>query len=133
MLYRLVEVGHLTRLALHAPLGGRGLEPGDDALMFLLGERTEATEGDLAAALETDPAGLRRRIGRLCDAGFVARHAAGADLPSRLALTQSGEETRKALARHWDRVEDALLGGLGRKERKRLRRTLGRLADMLRS
>ena len=47
-LYRLIEAGQLAHRALLLPLSERGLEPGDDAILFELG-RAGTTEIELAA------------------------------------------------------------------------------------
>jgi hypothetical protein len=42
-LYRLIEAGQLAHQALLVPLVERGLEAGDDAVLFILAERHGAT------------------------------------------------------------------------------------------
>ena len=134
MLYRLVEVGQLARRALLAPLAAHGLEPGDDALLFFLADNINVTGADLAAALDiADGPVLRARLSRLCDGNLVARRSTRPDLPSILELTETGRRLRDTLAAHWDGVEDALVAGMKKKARKKLRRRLGDFADLLRN
>ena len=133
VLYRLIEVGQLAGRALRETLTPLGLESGDDALLFFLHDYANVTEADLAVALQvSDSTALRRRVARLCDGGFVVRHMTRPDLPSWFELTERGERLRARLAGRWDEIEDALVGELKKKQRKRLRRQLGRFADLLR-
>ncbi len=50
-LYRLIEAGQLAHQALLVPLVERGLEAGDDAMLFVLSSKRGATEDELAAEL----------------------------------------------------------------------------------
>jgi DNA-binding MarR family transcriptional regulator len=128
VLYRLIEAGQLTRTALLVPLRERGLEPGDDAILFMLHDRLGATEGDLATALGLDAAALEQRLVRLTARDLIERRAIG---PA-LALTERGERIRHVLTANWSELEEALLGELKQKERKRLRKTLTRFVELLR-
>ena len=132
VLYRLIEVGQLTRAALLVPLRERGLEPGDDAILFLLHDQLGATEADLAAALGISDAALEERLTRLAERDLIARRAIGPELAPGLALTERGDRIRELLTANWKGLEDALLGELPRKHQKKLRKTLGRLIELLR-
>jgi DNA-binding MarR family transcriptional regulator len=131
-LYRLIEAGQRAHRALVAPLLDRGLEPGDDAVLFLIGE-TNGTTGELLAQ-ETGLADglLEARIDRLVARELVCRRAIGPELVPGLALTERGERVRQALAGTWNALDEALLGELDRKERKRLDRALKHLLRLLR-
>lgn len=132
VLYRLIEAGQLTRKALLVPLLERGLQPGDDAVLFLLHDQLGAKETDLAEALGVDAAALEERIFRLADRDLVARRAIGPELERGLALTERGEKLHELLTENWKELEEALLGELSNKKRKSLRRTLARFVDLLR-
>jgi DNA-binding MarR family transcriptional regulator len=132
VLYRLIEAGQRTRKALLVPLLERGLHPGDDAVLFLLHRQLGAKEADIAAALGIDGAALEDRIFRLAERDLVARRAIGPELERGLALTERGEKLHDLLTENWKELEDALLGELSKKQRKSLRRTLGRFVDLLR-
>lgn len=132
VLYRLIEAGQLTRKALLVPLLERGLQPGDDAVLFLLHDQLGAREADLAEALGLDAEALEERIGRLAERDLVARRAIGPELERGLALTERGEKLHELLTENWKELEEALLGELSKKQRKSLRRTLGRFIDLLR-
>jgi DNA-binding MarR family transcriptional regulator len=131
ILYRLIEAGQLSRKALLVPLLERGLEPGDDAVLFLLHDKLGATEADIAAALGLEEAALEQRIFRLSERDLVSRRAIGPDLAPGLALTERGERIRDVLTANWDQLEKALLGELSKKKRKHLRDTLGRFVELL--
>jgi DNA-binding MarR family transcriptional regulator len=131
ILYRLIEAGQLSRKALLVPLLERGLEPGDDAVLFLLHDKLGATEADIAEALGLDEVALEERIFRLGERDLVARRAIGPDLAPGLALTDRGERIRDVLTSNWDQLETALLGELSKKKRKLLRDTLGRFVELL--
>jgi len=131
-LYRLIEAGQLTRKALLVPLLERGLEPGDDAVLFVLHDRMGATEAALAGELGIGGETLAARIERLVGRDLVARKAIGPDLAPGLALTERGERIREVLTANWKQLEGALFGELGKKQRKALGKTLRRFVELLR-
>lgn len=130
-LYRLIEAGQLAHKALQAPLRERGLEPGDDAVLFALG-RSGTGEAELASALGLGAEQLEPRLSRLMERDLVRRQAVGPELTPGLALTDRGTRIRDALAEHWSELEEALLGDLKKKRRKALAETLGRIVELLR-
>lgn len=130
-LYRLIEAGQLAHKALLVPLVEKGLEPGDDAILFILG-RAGTTEADLAAELGLPIEQLASRLDRLASRDFVTRQAVGPLLEPGLALTERGVRIRNALSDHWAQLEEALMGELKSKQRKRLSEALGRFVDLLR-
>jgi DNA-binding MarR family transcriptional regulator len=130
-LYRLIEAGQLAHKALLLPLVEKGLEPGDDAVLFVLG-RSGTTEADLAAELDLPIEMLAPRLERLASRDFITRQAVGPELEPGLALTARGVRVRNALADHWAQLEEALMGELKTKQRKKLAEALGRFAELLR-
>lgn len=131
-LYRLIEAGQLTHKALLVPLIERGLEPGDDAVLFVLHEQLGATETELADALGIDHETLATRIERLIERDLIARRPVGAELTPGLALSERGERIREVLTANWEELGAALFGELGKKQRKALGRTLERFVELLR-
>lgn len=131
VLYRLIEAGQLARHALLVPLEARGLEAGDDAILFLLRDRLGAGETDIGAALGTSPEALAPRLRRLHHRGLIEPRAVGATLAPGFALTPEGERLRRTLEENWDQLEDALVGELTRKKRRGLRRMLERFVTLL--
>ena len=131
-LYLLIEAGQRAHQALLVPLLERGLEPGDDAVLFILHGKLGATEDNLSTELGVGPELLAPRIARLIERDLVARQAIGPDLTPGLALTRRGERIREVLAANWEQLEEALLGELKKKRRKALGRTLSRFVKLLR-
>ncbi|MDF2799478.1 MAG: winged helix-turn-helix transcriptional regulator [Devosia sp.] len=129
-LYRLIEAGQLAHKALLTPLLERGLEPGDDAVLFILG-RAATLERDLANELGLDEASLAPRLRRLIDRELVGQQAVGPELAVGVALTERGLRIRNNLADHWAQLEEALMGELKPKQRKKLANTLKRFVELL--
>ena len=131
-LYRLIEAGQLAHQALLVPLVERGLEAGDDAVLFILSARDGATEELLSEELGLSRTSIDARIARLIGRDLVARQAIGPDLAPGLALTERGERIRSLLADNWTELENALFGELKKKKRLWLSETLGRFVELLR-
>lgn len=130
-LYRLIEAGQLAHKALLVPLLEKGLEPGDDAVLFVLG-RSGTTETALAEELGLPIDHLTTRLERLAGRDLITRQAVGPELEPGIALTERGLRIRNNLADHWAQLEEALLGELKTKHRKRFSETLGRFVELLR-
>ncbi|MBO9587318.1 hypothetical protein [Devosia sp.] len=129
-LYQLIAAGQLAHKALLVPLKERGLEPGDDALLFELG-RSGTTEQELAETLGLPFEMLEPRLIRLIDRDLIDRRAVGPELVPGVALTERGIRIRNSLADHWAQLEEALLGELKPKHRKRFGQILRRFTDLL--
>lgn len=130
-LYRLIEAGQLAHKALLVPVVEKGLEPGDDAILFALG-RSGTTEAALADELGLPAEALASRLERLASRDFVTRQAVGPALEPGIALTERGLRIRNSLADYWAQIEDALMGELKPKHRKRMSEALGRFVELLR-
>ncbi len=130
-LYRLIEAGQLAHKALLVPVVEKGLEPGDDAILFVLG-RAGTTEADLANELGLPPDMLAGRLERLASRDLITRQAVGPELEPGIALTERGLRIRNALSDHWAQLEEALLGELKPKQRKKFTEALGRFVELLR-
>nr|WP_295888978.1 MarR family transcriptional regulator [uncultured Devosia sp.] len=130
-LYRLIEAGQLAHKALLLPLMERGLEPGDDAVLFELG-RAGTTEAELAAELGLSEVALTTRLSRLLDRELVTRQAVGPELAPGIALTERGVRIRNGLVDHWTQLEEALMGELKPRQRKKLGDRLKRFVELLR-
>jgi DNA-binding MarR family transcriptional regulator len=131
-LYRLSEAGQLAHQALLVPLVERGLEAGDDAVLFVLAERRGATEAMIAAELGLATEATATRVARLIERDLIARRAIGPELAPGLALTERGERIRLLLVENWNELENALFGELKKKKQKWLATTLQRFVDLLR-
>lgn len=130
VLYRLIAAGQMAHKALLVPLKERGLEPGDDAILFELG-RSGTTEEALAGELGLSSDMLAPRLARLAERGLIDRRAVGPELVPGIALTERGIRIRNTLADHWAQLEEALLGELKPKHRKRFGQILRRFTDLL--
>ncbi len=62
----------------------------------------------------------------------MGRQAVGPELTPGVALTERGTRIRDSLADHWAQLEDALLGELKPKRRRKLTAALGRFVELLR-
>lgn len=125
VLYRLIEAGQVARRALLAPLGERGLEPGDDAVLFLLHDHPGVPEDDVAAAVGIERQALRQRLERLVRRDLVAVRDGA------MHLTERGERTTAHLAAYWTEIEDALTSDLTPKQQRKLRKALSRFVARL--
>jgi len=130
VLYRLIAAGQLAHKALLVPLKERGLEPGDDAILFELG-RSGTTEADLAAELGLPPEHLAQRLSRLIERDLIDRRAVGPELVPGVALTDRGVRIRNSLADHWAQLEEALMGELKPKQRRKFGNILRRFTELL--
>ncbi len=130
VLYRLIAAGQLAHQALLVPLKERGLEPGDDAVLFELG-RSGTTEQALANELGLPIDMLAPRLTRLIERDLIDRRAVGPELIPGVALTERGIRIRNSLADHWTQLEEALLGELKPKQQKKFGQILRRFTDLL--
>lgn len=130
VLYRLIAAGQLAHKALLVPLKERGLEPGDDAVLFELG-RSGTTEQALADELGLSLESLNPRLSRLIERDLIDWRAVGPELVPGVALTERGIRIRNSLADHWAQLEEALLGELKPKQRKKFGQILKRFTDLL--
>jgi len=132
-LYRLIFAGHLARQALLAPLARLGLAAGDDAVLLALAEagKSGMPATELAEATGMPDPMLAKRLERLIEFDQVERCALGPDLTPGVDLTGAGRDNAEVLLAHWLRLEDALMGELSRKDRKKLRRILKRFNALL--
>lgn len=131
-LYLLIETGQLAHRTLSLPLLERGLEPGDDALLFVIADRKGAMDAELAKQMGISTEVLQPRLERLVERDMLVRQAVGPDLQPGVALTERGERMRSFLLENWNNLEDALFGELKKKKRKGMKKMLRRLSDLLR-
>ncbi|MBJ6987465.1 MULTISPECIES: hypothetical protein [unclassified Devosia] len=130
-LYKLIEAGQLAHKALVVPLYEKGLEAGDDAVLFALGKKG-STETSIANDFGITTEMLQPRLQRLVDRDIIARQAVGPHLEPGIVLTDRGLRLRNSLADNWAQLEEALMGELKPKHRKRLGDALTRFINLLR-
>lgn len=114
------------------PLRSRGLEAGDDAVLFVLGRPGGLTEAELGEEVGQPAEALAARLDRLIERDLVVRKAIGPELVPGLQLTERGERIRVVLAGNWQELEAALFGELTHKRRSRVGKALRRFIDLLR-
>lgn len=131
-LYRLIEAGQLVRQALLAPLRDRGLEPGDDAVLFALAETPGVLPEILAETLGLDPVALAPRLSRLFERELVNHAHVESTETAGLMLTERGLRIATLLGEHWAELEAALFDDLKPKQRKALGKALKRFTALLR-
>lgn len=124
-LYRLIEAGHLARQKMLVPLYERGLEAGDDALLFGLSAKKGASEEDLQQLTGLDTLALEMRLIRLEQAEIIERR------PNNIRLTDKGREIADILDANWQQLDEALVSELDHKGHKGLRKILKRFVQLL--
>jgi DNA-binding MarR family transcriptional regulator len=130
-LYRMIAVGQKMHRALLAPALARGLEPGDDALLYLLATQTNPTAVELAAETGLSPEALRKRLGALIERDLVVLSASGPKTMPQMRLTARGARLEAWLAEHWLGVEETLFEDLKPRERKSFNKQLKQLLEKL--
>lgn len=131
ILYRLIAAGQLAHQALLAPARARGLEAGDDTLLYLLATNKPMTEAQFAAELGIDPRALAPHLTRLIDRGLIERRASGPAMLPTITLTTPGQRLEATLAEHWKDLEAALLDGVKKGQRRQLSKQLRRVLEKL--
>lgn len=130
-LYKLIEAGHLARQKLLVPLTARGLEVGDDAILFAIDEDAGVPEKQLAAMTGLNEIALEMRLVRLSDDGVIFRVAVGPKLQPGARLTERGKQIAGILQENWRELEQALTGELEHSDKKALRKILKRFVNLL--
>src|SRR5690349_18836844 len=92
ILYRLIAAGQLAHQTLLAPAIARGLERGDDTLLYLLATSDPMTETQFADTLGVDPRALAPHVARLIDRGLIERRATGPEMMPTITLTERGRK-----------------------------------------
>ncbi len=130
-IYRLIEAGHLARQQMLVPLNARGLEAGDDAILFSIDNKEGVSESHLQALTGLNDIALEMRLVRLSDDGIITRVTLGAKQKPGVRLTSVGQEITQILQANWRELENALVGELDHKQHKGLRKTLKRFVSLL--
>ncbi len=90
------------------------------------------TMGELAALLRVRPPTASKTVSRLAALGLLERHSEPGDgRVVRVRLTAEGERKAAAIERLWEEVEAEFLEGFDPKERRRLRKSLRKIAKTL--
>jgi DNA-binding MarR family transcriptional regulator len=125
---QLATAARLARTALSARLIELGLYAGQDRILLALQEEEGVTPGRLAARLGVRAPTIAKAVGRLQEQGFVERRSSPGDgRQTRIHLTGNGRGVLEAIGAAVEETGRRALAGFDRKERKRLRKFLGRL------
>lgn len=130
-IYRLIEAGHLARQQMLVPLNARGLEAGDDAILFSIDDEAGVSENQLQNITGLNDIALEMRLVRLSDDGIIKRGPVGSNQKPGVRLTALGQEITQVLQENWRELENALVGELDHKQHKGLRKTLKRFVNLL--
>lgn len=125
----------LARLQIDAVLASHGIDPGEADVLFTLlrsGSPYRLRPTELFRSMMVSSGGMTHRLGKLVQAGLIARRAAEGDGRSLLVeLTDLGRERAEAAFREDMALEARLLEGLTELEQTQLARLLDRLETWL--
>jgi MarR family transcriptional regulator, lower aerobic nicotinate degradation pathway regulator len=127
LFFRLWRVSH-TRTA--AALESLGLTTAVFALLNVLGTREGAIQQELGSAMGVDPSTMVSLIDQLEAAGLAKRRPRPTDRRAReVVITPKGRRVLEQARRLAMQVEDGVLQGLSRAERRRMLALLRRAVD----
>ena len=117
-----------VRTALAERLLSHGFYAGQDQIMIALGQRETMTPGELAGELGVRPPTVTKTINRLSEQGFVDRRTSTADArQSEVFLTEKGRNALDDIATSIEATEELALDGMGKKDRRQLRKLLAQV------
>lgn len=129
---RMAAATRIYRARIGAMLADIGLHAGQESVLKELDQEDGQSMTELAARLGVQPPTVTKMVGRLVSAGYVERRGSKSD--GRLAhifLTDNGREALVEIDRILKRLDRTAFAGIGSKERKKLGRTLRRIARNL--
>lgn len=130
--WALVQAARLHRSRMGDKLAELGLFAGQEQVLQALAASGLMTMGELAAILRVRPPTASKTVSRLAAMSLVERHAEPDDARVvRVKLTDAGLAKAQAIEHLWGEVEGEMLDGFEGKERRRLRKSLRRLAKNL--
>jgi DNA-binding MarR family transcriptional regulator len=128
----LATTGRLHRFNLNERLSEFGLYAGQEQVLKALGASGGLSVGELADILHVRAPTVSKATNRLSALGLVERREVPDDGRSVLIkLTRKGKDRLKSINTIWDEAERDLTAELDEKDRKRLRKLLGRAANNL--
>jgi len=118
LFFRLWRASH-TRTA--EALGSIGLTPALFAILNVLGAREGAIQQQLSSDMGIDPSAMVKLVNELEGAGLAERRRRPGDRRAwEVAITPKGRRTLQRARRLATEVEDEVLGGLGKADRRQL-------------
>jgi DNA-binding MarR family transcriptional regulator len=131
--WALVQAARLHRSRMGDKLAELGLFAGQEQVLQALAASGLMTMGELAGLLRVRPPTASKTVSRLAAMSLVERHAEPDDARVvRVKLTEAGLAKAQAIDHLWGEVERELLDGFESKERRRLRKSLRRVARISR-
>ena len=130
--WALVQAARLHRARMGDMLSRLGLFAGQEQVIQALASSGPLTMADLAAAVRVRPSTASKTVTHLASLELVQRKSADNDgRLVRVSLTDKGQQITSTIEHLWEELEVELLKPLDSKERKRLRRSLRRVANSL--
>jgi DNA-binding MarR family transcriptional regulator len=127
LLFRLWRVAHTNTAE---ALGSLGLTTALFALLNFLGKHDGAIQQEIGAAMGIDPSTMVSLIDQLEAAGLAERRARATDRRAReVVITPKGRRVLKRARELAKQVEDEVLGGLSRTERRQVLALLRRALE----
>lgn len=128
----LYRVARLHRMVAGNLLRPVGLHPGQELVMMYLWEAGPQRQTDLIRLLDSDAATMTRSIQRLEHAGFVRRSSRADDKRAYdIEPTPASRALRPEVEQIWNEIEECIVGGVGERERQRIRRILEGMEERL--
>lgn len=129
----LVKVAKLYRAAQAELLADLGLHPGQDVLLWVLGEEPDGLlVSELAERLGIESPTVTRTLARLESGGWFVREQVPADRRAvRIRLTPHARTTLPRIEAHWRKLADTATAGFDPAEREQLVGLLDRVRDNL--
>lgn len=114
-----VKVAKLYRGAQAELLSGLGLHPGQDVLLWTLGQRPDGMlVSELAGRLGVEQPTVTRSLGRLADGGWFVREPVPGDRrATRVRLTDKGRDAIPAIESAWRSLARTATTGLAPEQR----------------
>jgi MarR family transcriptional regulator, transcriptional regulator for hemolysin len=118
----LVKVAKLYRSAQADVLGGLALHPGQDVLLWMLGQEPEGiTVSEIAARLGVEQPTVTRSLSRLDAGGWFARASVPGDRrATRIRLTDKGRAATAEIEAAWRTLAETATAGMTDEQRATL-------------
>ncbi|XVU25032.1 MarR family winged helix-turn-helix transcriptional regulator [Actinoplanes sp. CA-054009] len=129
------KMGRLYRVAKGRRLGELGLHPGQDVLLWQLGQEPDGiTVTELAARLGVEPPTATRSLARLGGGGWFRREPVPGDRRQvRIVITEAGLKLIPRIEDAWNDLADQIIGSATVAERAIVLSALERANDRLRA
>lgn len=128
---QLATVAKLHRMQASILLARIGLYPGQEKILKTLSKKRAYGMGALAERLEVRPPTVTKMVNRLAAQHLVQRTKNGDGRGMLVRLTKLGAERAKEISRLWRKLDKKTLKGFRRKDQRRLRKVLKKMAKNL--